>query len=216
VNDLGGAVDGTGSGKTAQAVVDEIRQLGGGACVNTDLVTTQEGATAIIGTAMENYGRADILVNNAGILRDKTFANISIESFQEVLDVHLMGSVLVTKAASQIMRNWGRVVFTSSGSAMFGHFGQSNFASATVSRKRFHLVGEAESGQVTSLVQYGPGASFPAHPHPRSEEILVLSGIFSDETGDWPKGSYLLKPEGFTHAPYSKAGCRLLVKLGQY
>tara|TARA_B110000305_G_scaffold238036_1_gene302604 strand:+ start:4407 stop:5060 length:654 start_codon:yes stop_codon:yes gene_type:complete len=88
--------------------------------------------------------------------------------------------------------------------------------SATVSRKRFHLVGEAETGQVTSLVQYNPGASFPAHAHPGGEEILVLKGIFSDETGDWPIGSYLLNPEGFTHAPYSKAGCRLLVKLRQY
>ena len=132
MNDLGGAVDGTGNGKTAQKAVDEIRQLGGEACVNTDSVTTQEGATAIIGTAMENYGRADILVNNAGILRDKAFANISTENFREVLDVHLLGSVLVTKAASPIIRdnNRGRVVFTSSGSGMFGHFGQSNFASA--------------------------------------------------------------------------------------
>jgi NAD(P)-dependent dehydrogenase (short-subunit alcohol dehydrogenase family) len=132
VNDPGGAVDGTGSGTTAQTVVDEIRKLGGEACVNTDSVTTQEGATAIIGTAMENYGRVDILVNNAGILRDKTFTNISIENFREVLDVHLMGSVLVTKAAWPMMRdnNWGRVVFTSSGSGIFGHFGQSNYASA--------------------------------------------------------------------------------------
>ena len=88
--------------------------------------------------------------------------------------------------------------------------------SSTVGRKRFHLVGEAESGQVTSLVQCGPRASFPAHPHPWGEDILVLSGIFSDETGDTPKGSYLLNPEGFTHAPYSKAGCWLLVKLEQY
>ncbi|HAT28209.1 MAG TPA: short-chain dehydrogenase, partial [Gammaproteobacteria bacterium] len=132
VNDPGGAVDGTGSGTTAQTVVDEIRELGGEACVNTDSVTTQEGAAAIIGTAMENYGRVDILVNNAGILRDKTFTNISIENFREVLDVHLMGSVLVTKAAWPMMRdnNWGRVVFTSSGSGIFGHFGQSNYASA--------------------------------------------------------------------------------------
>jgi NAD(P)-dependent dehydrogenase (short-subunit alcohol dehydrogenase family) len=132
VNDPGGAVDGTGSGTTAQTVVDEIRELGGEASVNTDSVTTQEGAAAIIGTAMENYGRVDILVNNAGILRDKTFTNISIENFREVLDVHLMGSVLVTKAAWPMMRdnNWGRVVFTSSGSGIFGHFGQSNYASA--------------------------------------------------------------------------------------
>jgi hypothetical protein len=88
--------------------------------------------------------------------------------------------------------------------------------SSTVSRKRFHLAGEAESGQVTSLVQYEPGANFPSHPHPGGEEILVLSGVFSDETGDWPTGSYLLNPEGFTHAPYSKTGCQLLVKLRQY
>ena len=132
VNDLGGAVDGTGSGTTAQTVVDEIRKLGGEACANTDSVTTPEGAAAIIHTAVENYGRVDILVNNAGILRDKTFTNVTIENFREVLDVHLMGSVLVTKAAWPIMRknNWGRVVFTSSGSGIFGHFGQSNYASA--------------------------------------------------------------------------------------
>ncbi|MBT6586092.1 MAG: SDR family NAD(P)-dependent oxidoreductase, partial [Gammaproteobacteria bacterium] len=80
VNDLGGAVDGTGSGATAQTVVDEIRKLGGEACASTDSVTTQEGAAAIINTAIENYGRVDILVNNAGILRDKTFTNISIEN----------------------------------------------------------------------------------------------------------------------------------------
>ena len=132
VNDLGGAVDGTGNGKTAQTVVDEIIELGGEACANTDSVTTKEGAAAIIDTAVQNYGRVDILVNNAGILRDKTFANISIENFRAVLDVHLMGSVLVTKEAWPVMRenNWGRVVFTSSGSGMFGHFGQSNYASA--------------------------------------------------------------------------------------
>jgi NAD(P)-dependent dehydrogenase (short-subunit alcohol dehydrogenase family) len=132
VNDLGGAVDGTGSGTTAQTVVDEIIELGGEACANTDSVTTKEGAAAIIDTAVQNYGRVDILVNNAGILRGKTFANISIENFRAVLDVHLMGSVLVTKEAWPVMRenNWGRVVFTSSGSGMFGHFGQSNYASA--------------------------------------------------------------------------------------
>ncbi len=109
VNDLGGAVDGTGSGTTAQTVVDEIRKFGGEAYANTDSVTTPEGAAAIIHTAVKNCGRVDILVNNAGILRDKTFTNVTIENFREVLDVHLMGSVLVTKAAWPIMRenNWG-------------------------------------------------------------------------------------------------------------
>ncbi|WP_051560105.1 cupin domain-containing protein [Marinobacterium jannaschii] len=88
--------------------------------------------------------------------------------------------------------------------------------SGTVWRKRFHLVGEGESGQVTSLVRYDPGARFPSHPHPGGEEILVLEGIFSDQQGDWPAGSYLLNPEGFEHAPGSAEGCLLLVKLRQF
>ncbi|MDZ7645583.1 MAG: cupin domain-containing protein [Woeseiaceae bacterium] len=88
--------------------------------------------------------------------------------------------------------------------------------SGTVWRKRLHLVGPPEAGQVTSVVRYEPDSSFPAHDHPGGEEILVLEGLFSDEHGDWPKGSYLLNPEGFRHAPFSKPGCLLLVKLRQY
>ncbi|GGO88105.1 hypothetical protein GCM10011348_42830 [Marinobacterium nitratireducens] len=85
-----------------------------------------------------------------------------------------------------------------------------------VLRKRLHLVGTAEGGEVTSLVRYPPAAVFPPHPHPRGEEILVLEGVFSDAGGDWPAGSYLLNPEGFEHAPSSDAGCLLFVKLQQY
>jgi hypothetical protein len=85
-----------------------------------------------------------------------------------------------------------------------------------VLRKRVHLSGPAEAGQVTSVVRYQPGASFPAHDHPGGEEILVLEGIFSDEHGDWPAGTYLLNPEGFRHSPFSRQGCTLLVKLRQF
>lgn len=88
--------------------------------------------------------------------------------------------------------------------------------SGTVWRKRFHRVGPAEAGQVTSMVRYEPGSSFPVHDHPDGEEILVLDGVFSDEHGDWPAGTYLLNPEGFRHAPFSKPGCLLWVKLRQY
>jgi len=87
--------------------------------------------------------------------------------------------------------------------------------SGTVWRKRMHRVGPAESGQVTSLVRYDAGATFPIHDHPEGEEILVLEGIFSDEHGDWPAGTWLLNPEGFRHAPFSKEGCLLFVKLRQ-
>ena len=88
--------------------------------------------------------------------------------------------------------------------------------SGTVWRKRLQLLGPAESGQVTSVVRFQEQSQFPAHGHPDGEEILVLSGVFSDERGDWPGGSYLLNPEGFHHGPYSRQGCLLFVKLRQY
>ena len=88
--------------------------------------------------------------------------------------------------------------------------------SGTVWRKRVHLVGPAESGQVTSVVRYEPRSTFHAHAHPDGEEILVLEGVFSDEHGDWPVGTYLLNPEGFRHAPFSREGCVIFVKLRQY
>ena len=88
--------------------------------------------------------------------------------------------------------------------------------SGSVWRKRVHLVGEVESGQVTSVVRYEPRSRFPAHDHPHGEEILVLDGVFSDEHGDWPAGTYLLNPEGFRHSPFSEPGCVLFVKLRQY
>jgi anti-sigma factor ChrR (cupin superfamily) len=88
--------------------------------------------------------------------------------------------------------------------------------SGTVWRKRVHLVGPAESGQVTSIVRYEPRSTFHAHAHPDGEEILVLDGTFSDEHGDWPPGTYLLNPEGFRHAPFSRDGCVLFVKLRQF
>jgi anti-sigma factor ChrR (cupin superfamily) len=88
--------------------------------------------------------------------------------------------------------------------------------SSTVARKRVHLVGPAEKGQVTSVVRYDAGSTFHAHDHPDGEEIFVLEGVFSDERGDWPAGTYLLNPEGFRHAPFSRPGCVLFVKLRQF
>ena len=75
---------------------------------------------------------------------------------------------------------------------------------------------EAERGHATSVVRYESGARFSAHYHPLGEEILVLEGVFSDETGDYPAGTYLRNPEGFRHAPFSEEGCVLLVKLHQF
>jgi anti-sigma factor ChrR (cupin superfamily) len=75
---------------------------------------------------------------------------------------------------------------------------------------------DAEQGHATSIVKYEAGARFKKHPHPLGEEILVLEGTFSDETGDYPAGTYLRNPEGFSHSPFSEEGCIILVKLHQF
>ncbi len=74
----------------------------------------------------------------------------------------------------------------------------------------------AEHGHTTSVVRYDPGSSFSAHAHPRGEEIFVLDGIFSDEHGDYPAGTYLRNPPGSSHSPRSEGGCELLVLLDQF
>ena len=90
-------------------------------------------------------------------------------------------------------------------------------ASLAVGVKRIPLEREsAESGHVTSIVKYEPGSEFSSHIHPAGEEIFVLEGVFSDENGDYPAGSYLRNPAGSSHAPFSKEGCTLFVKLNQF
>ncbi|HJO35924.1 MAG TPA: SDR family oxidoreductase [Gammaproteobacteria bacterium] len=133
VNDLGGAVDGTGaSGGAAQQVVDEIKAAGGEAVADTHNVASPESARAIFKTAIDAFGKVDILINNAGILRDKSFKNMSPELFDPVLDVHLKGTVWVTQAAWEHMREnkYGRIVNTSSAAGIFGNFGQTNYGAA--------------------------------------------------------------------------------------
>jgi NAD(P)-dependent dehydrogenase (short-subunit alcohol dehydrogenase family) len=133
VNDLGGSVDGTGSGTTAaQAVVDEITAAGGDAVANYDSVATPEGGRAIVQTALDRFGRVDIVINNAGILRDASFKNMGPDNVNPVLDVHLRGAFNVTQPAWEEMRaqNYGRIVNTSSGAGLFGNFGQSNYGAA--------------------------------------------------------------------------------------
>jgi NAD(P)-dependent dehydrogenase (short-subunit alcohol dehydrogenase family) len=133
VNDIGATVDGSGaSNGPAQAVVDEIVAAGGEAVASTDSVATPEGGVAIIATAVDAFGRVDVLVNNAGILRDASFAKLTFEELEAVLDVHLRGAFHVTKPAWALMRDqgYGRIVNTASGSGLFGNFGQSSYGAA--------------------------------------------------------------------------------------
>jgi Dehydrogenases with different specificities (related to short-chain alcohol dehydrogenases) len=133
VNDLGGSMDGTGgSSEAAQAVVAEIEAAGGTAIANGGSVSDEKGAKSMVEDAMNAWGRVDILINNAGILRDKSFAKVTLDDFRMVVDVHLMGSVMVTKEVWPIMReqNYGRIVMTTSPSGLYGNFGQTNYGAA--------------------------------------------------------------------------------------
>mgnify|MGYP001165424076 CR=1 FL=1 len=159
VNDLGGAVDGSGgSSEAADKVVEEIKDMGGDAISNGSSVTDKGGVKKLVDDAMAAYGRIDVLVNNAGVLRDKSFAKVTLDDFEFVVDVHMMGSVYCTKAVWPIMveQKYGRIVMTSSSSGIFGNFGQSNYGSAKMGvvglMNTLRIEGQKNNIKVNSLV----------------------------------------------------------------
>ena len=133
VNDLGGAVDGTGgSSEAAQKVVAEIEAAGGTAIANGASVTDDAGVAHLVKQTMDAFGRVDILIANAVILRDKSFSKMEIADFNAVMAVHVMGTVKPAKALWQIMRDqqYGRIVVTTSSTGLYGNFGQTNYGCA--------------------------------------------------------------------------------------
>jgi NAD(P)-dependent dehydrogenase (short-subunit alcohol dehydrogenase family) len=133
VNDLGGALDGSGSSMSAaDRVVDEITAFGGVAVPNHDSVATSAGGQAIVQAALDAFGRVDVLINNAGILRDKAFHKMDHTMIDPVIDVHLKGALYVSQPALRLMREqgYGRIINTSSASGLFGNFGQANYGAA--------------------------------------------------------------------------------------
>src|SRR5436305_4120543 len=133
VNDLGGALDGSGGGSAAaEKVVAEIKAAGGTAIVNGSSVTDDAGVANMVNQAVDAFGRVDILIANAGILRDKSFAKMEIADFEVVMAVHVMGTVKPARACWQIMRDqhYGRIVVTTSSTGLYGNFGQTNYGCA--------------------------------------------------------------------------------------
>ena len=154
VNDLG---DENGKSAHADAVVADIKAAGGEAMSHGANVANIADVEDMVKQTMAAWGRVDILINNAGILRDKTFAKMPLDDFRIVIEVHLMGTVNCTKAVWNIMReqNYGRVVFTSSSSGLYGNFGQSNYGAAKMAMvglmNTLHLEGAKNNIHVNCL-----------------------------------------------------------------
>ncbi|NCF76133.1 MAG: SDR family NAD(P)-dependent oxidoreductase [Proteobacteria bacterium] len=133
INDLGGTMDGSGgSSDAAEAVVAEIKAMGGEAIANGGSVSDRAGAQSMVDDAMNSWGRVDVLINNAGILRDKSFSKMTLDDFEMVVNVHLMGAAYCSHAVWPIMRaqNYGRILMTTSPSGLYGNFGPTNYGAA--------------------------------------------------------------------------------------
>lgn len=204
VNDLGGNVSGEGQSDMADQVVDEIKAAGGDAVANKASVSDKDGAQSIIDDALSAFGTIDIVVNNAGILRDKSFKNMTFDEWDLVIDVHLRGSCYVTKAAWPTMyeKNWGRVVFTSSTSGIFGNFGQANYGAAKMAMVGFMNVLAIEGashnikvnclapGAATRMTASVPGSTLdPENPPPEMDPKLVSPAVLYMCSEDAPSAT---------------------------
>jgi NAD(P)-dependent dehydrogenase (short-subunit alcohol dehydrogenase family) len=156
VNDVGGAVDGSGrDDSAARSVVDEVEALGGHAVANTGDVGSFDEAAAVVDHAIESFGRLDILVNNAGILRDRMLVNMSEGEWDDVIRVHLKGHFTMTHHAANHWRERSkageelraRVINTSSPSGVFGNVGQANYGAAKAAIAAFSIITAQELGR---------------------------------------------------------------------
>ncbi|PJE30632.1 Putative short-chain type dehydrogenase/reductase [Pseudooceanicola marinus] len=185
VNDLGVATDGTGqSSAEAQAVVEEIRAAGGEAMAHGANVTDAAQVKDMVDQAVAQWGKVDILVCNAGILRDKTFTKMELDDFAKVVDVHLMGSVVPTKALWDQFReqNYGRIVYTTSASGLYGNFGQANYGAAKA----------ALVGLMNVLTQEGAKYNIRANLLAPTAATRMTEGLLPEEV------LKLLRPETIT------------------
>jgi NAD(P)-dependent dehydrogenase (short-subunit alcohol dehydrogenase family) len=153
VNDLGAAVDGTGTSEgPAGEVVDAIRAMGGEAVASGDDVADVDGASRIIRTAVDAFGGLDVVVNNAGILRDRMLVNMTADEWDAVIRVHLRGTYAMTHAAVEYWRernkagqeNDARVINTSSSSGIYGNVGQTNYGAAKAGIAAFTIIASME------------------------------------------------------------------------
>jgi NAD(P)-dependent dehydrogenase (short-subunit alcohol dehydrogenase family) len=207
VNDLGGSVDGSGgTSDAAEKVVAEIKELGGEAFANGSSVTDDAGVENMVKQTIETFGKIDILINNAGILRDKSFAKVSIEDFELVVDVHLMGSVKPTRAVWAHMKEqqYGRIMVTASSSGLYGNFGQTNYGAAKLALVGFmntlKIEGQKDNIKVNALAPVAASRMTENLMPPEALELLkpeyVSPGVMCLVQDDAPTGKILCAGAG--------------------
>ena len=204
VNDLGGAVDGSGADvSAAQAVVDEITAAGGQAVANTDSVSSFAGAKALVDQAVSTYGDLHVVVNNAGILRDRMLVSMSEQEFDDVIAVHLKGTFNVTRHAAEVWREAAKagtvtdraIVNTSSGAGLHGNVGQTNYAAAKAGIAAMTVVNAMELNRYgvranciapvarTRLTMQTPGMGESMQQHVFDpENVSPLVAVLASET----------------------------------
>src|SRR3954462_9839621 len=200
INDLGGALDGSGGNSAAaEKVVAEIIAAGGEAIANGASVSDDAGVAHLIKQTMDTWGRIDVLIANAGILRDKSFGKMELKDFAAVMDVHLMGTVKPCKAVWEIMKaqGYGRIVVTTSSTGLYGNFGQTNYGAAKASLIGFmnslKLEGAKDNIKVNAICPVAaPGMPEPLMP-PAVREILKPDFVS-------PAGAYLASEDAPTGA----------------
>ena len=158
VNDLGAGVDGSGADTTpAQAVVDEIKDLGGEAIVNGDDVSSWDGAKNMIDQTIDAFGTIDVVVNNPGILRDRMLVNMTEDEWDAVMQVHLKGTFAPSRHAAAYWRQRSketgekvnaRIINTSSTSGLYGNIGQTNYGAAKAGIAAFTIIAARELARI--------------------------------------------------------------------
>jgi NAD(P)-dependent dehydrogenase (short-subunit alcohol dehydrogenase family) len=212
VNDLGGGRDGSGASDAASSVVAEIEAAGGTAVANGANVTDEAQVAAMVAETRDRFGRIDILINNAGILRDKSFAKMEIADFRAVVDVHLIGSAICTKAVWELMREqaYGRILMTSSSTGLYGNFGQANYGAAKLGlaglAKTLSLEGAKYNVRVNTIA---PTAAtrmtddiFPAELLPLFRPELVAPAALFLVSEDAPTNAIVGAGAGVVQAAY--------------
>jgi NAD(P)-dependent dehydrogenase (short-subunit alcohol dehydrogenase family) len=211
VNDLGTSTSGEGTGKDADLTVDIITERGGAAVANYEDVSEERGAESLVESALESFGRFDVLVNNAGIVRDAAIWNMSPDSFDAVMRVHVRGTWLPSRFAAMHWREQakrgelvrGRIINTTSGAGLVGNFGQSNYATAkaaiagltlTLSLELYKLgvtvnaIGPGGATRITATMPGAPAAVEPDeipfdewHPMDPAGSSPIVAWLASDE-----------------------------------